>query len=392
MRGLVVPEMEEDFTADPVELYFDLAFVFAFAQLVSFLHAEHSLEGVARAALLFLMVWLPWTQFTWSANAISSSARVVRFLFLVATVATMPMSASVKAAYGDGGLLFALSMAIIFMMALAAMISGLPNTSSVRESALRYAAPVTVAVLIFAAGGLFTGTTRIVVWLIGVAVMIYSTTSAGGSEWMVRPGHFAERHGLILIIALGEVIVAIGLPVAETLLEGETIGTPTLVALVLAGVFAGLLWWSYFDRVQPALEHRAEDLEGGQRGRFARDAYTYAHMPIVAGIILTAVGLEDAALHPDEPLSLAFRMIMFAGITLFIGGISIAAYRAFGVYPFERMLAVAVLAVFFLLAGSLHAVWVIVIVDIVGIAGLLAEHFRIEIHPSDSVIHHEHAD
>ncbi len=379
MRGLVVPDSEEDFSADQVELYFDLAFVFAFAQLVSYLHAEHSLEGVARASLLFLMVWLPWTQFTWSANAISSSARVVRFLFLVATVATMPMAASTKDAFGDGGLLFALSMATIFLMAVAALVSGLWNMVEVRASAIRYSIPITIAIVLFAAGGLVPGNGRILVWLLAVAVFIYSTTRAGEDAWLVRPGHFAERHGLILIIALGEVMVAIGLPVADAFLDGETVGGQILVALVLAGVFAGLLWWSYFDRVAPALEYRAEQTSDPiARGRLARDAYSYCHYFIVGGVILAAAALEEITLHPDEPLDGIWRWMLFIGLAAFLLGIVAAVWRAFGMVARERLIAVVLVGGLMVVGRELDGILLLAVLNVILAGMVVTEHQRIE--------------
>lgn len=392
MKGLQVPEKTEDFTADPVELFFDLAFVFAFSQIVHMLVVHPDWEHVGKAAMIFLLLWLPWTQFTWAANAVPGNQRSVRLAFLVATAASVPMAAAVETAFDSSGALFAIPLAVIFLMALAVLVTGYETGSAEYSSALRYAFPNIIAMVILVIGGFVPGDARYAVWIAAVLVVVWSTIRAGDGEWVMRPGHFAERHGLIIIVALGEVIVALGRAVVDPLSEGEGFDATSIVALAATGVAAGTLWWSYFDRVQPALEHRAEDLDANDRGRFARDAYTYAHMPIVAGIILVAVGLEDAALHPDEPLSLAFRVIMLAGIALFIGGISIGAYRAFGVYPFERVLAVTVMAVFLLLAGSLEAVWVIVIIDVVGIAGLIAEHFRIEVRPGDSVIHHEHVD
>ena len=132
-------------------------------------------------------------------------------------------------------------------------------------------------------------------------VVTYGTIRAGSSEWLVRPGHFAERHGLIVIVALGEVIVALGIPVVAALEESAALPLETIAALVAAGTFAGLLWWAYFDRPLPALEHRHEATEDViQRGRFARDVYTYAHLPIVAGIILCAAALEEITLHPRQ--------------------------------------------------------------------------------------------
>ncbi|CAN5725199.1 hypothetical protein BH24ACT5_BH24ACT5_04820 [soil metagenome] len=206
---------------------------------------------------------------------------------------------------------------------------------------------------------------------------------AGDGDWVLRPGHFAERHGLIIIVALGEVIVALGKAVVDRA-DGGGFETTSIIALASTGVFAGGLWWSYFDRFQPAMEHHAEGIEGRDRGRFALDAYTYAHLPIVAGVILMAAALEEATLNPDQPIPLALRMMLLAGIATFVGGVSIGTYRAFRVLPGERLIGVAVLGAFVLLAGSVDGVWVIVIVDLVALVGLLAEHARIEVQPKRS--------
>lgn len=390
MKGLLVPEKTEDFTADPVELFFDLAFVFAFSQIVHMLVVHPDWEHVGKAALIFLLLWTVWSQFTWSANAVPGNQRLVRLAFLVATAASVPVAAAVETAFDGSGALFAIPLALIFLMANAVMITAYETGSDEYASAVRYSIPNLVSMVILVVGGFAPGTARYVLWIAAFLVLVWSTMRAGEGDWVMRPGHFAERHGLIIIVALGEVIVALGRAVVDPLSEGEGFDALSIVALVFTGIAAGALWWSYFDRVQPALEHRAEDLDGRERGRFARDAYTYAHMPIVAGVILIAVGLEDAALHPDEPLSLAFRMILLAGIALFIAGVAAGAYRAFRVFPLERMIALAAMAVFMSLAGSIDAVWVIVAVTVAGIAGLVAEHVRIEMRPGDAAIHHEH--
>ena len=119
MRGIVVPEPTEDFTADPVELFFDLAFVFAFSQLVYHLVHHPTWEGAAEAWLLFAMLWMAWSTFTWAANAVSGNGRTVRLIFLVATAATMPAAASITTAYEGGGPAFAISVTVILAMALA---------------------------------------------------------------------------------------------------------------------------------------------------------------------------------------------------------------------------------------------------------------------------------
>ena len=378
MRGLVVPDSSEDFAADPVELFFDLAFVFAFSQLVGLLLDSPTWNGVGQAALIFLMLWLPWTQFTWSANAVPGNSRVVRVLFLVATAASVPMVASVQTAFDSSGALFAVPLAVIFLTALALMVVGLPNDSQVYQSALRYGGPNLVAMSVIVIGGFLDGDTRVMAWMLGVAIVFYATLRAGGSEWILRSQHFAERHALILIVALGEVIVALGNSVVVPLDNAGGFPAESVVALVAAGAFAGLLWWAYFDRVQPAFEHRTEQTPPSDRGRFARDLYTYAHAPIVAGVILSAVAMEEMALHPNDPLPTAYRAMGAAGILCYFGGIGIGVWRAFGVIARERLAAVLLIAGLMVAARNVDGVVLLVGLVIILLAALIAEHLRIE--------------
>lgn len=380
MRGLVVPDVEEDFTADQVELYFDLAFVFAFAQIVAFLHHEHTLVSIAQSTLLFVMIWLAWSQFTWSANALSSSARITRLLMLVATVATIPMGASVQTAFEGGGLTFVGSMVTIFVMALAAMATSAPDIGDLRQSVITYATPTLLSLAVFLVGGFVDGRARVVAWVAACLIFVYSLIRAGGAEWIVRPGHFAERHGLILIVALGEVIVAIGLPVVDRLVGGAAnLGLTTVLALVLSGILAGLFWWSYFDRFGPALEHRTGELTARlERGRLARDAYTVCHLFIVGGVILAAAGLEEVTLHPDEPLDAVWRWVLFIGLASFLLGIAVAVYRSYRVIARERIIAVVILAVLLPVVAGINGLWVLALVDVVMVGMVITEHLRIE--------------
>ena len=386
MKGLVVPEKTEDYTADPVELFFDLAYVFAFSQIVHMLVVHPDWEHVGKAGLIFLLIWLPWTQFTWSANAVPGNQRSVRLAFLVGTVATVPMGAAVETAFDGSGLLFALPLAVIYLMALAVMLAGLETGSAEYNTALRYFRPQLAAMIVLVTGAFLEDELRYGAWIFAILIVIWSTVSTTEGDWTLRPGHFAERHALIIIIALGEVIVALGRAVAEPLSEGEGFPSAVVIALVATGVAAGMLWWSYFDRVQPAIEHRAEELEGQARSWFFRDAYTYAHALIVAGIILIAVGFEEAALHPTEPVPLAFRSMLVGGLGLFMLGVAVAAYRAFRVIAVERIGILAAGAALLFLGGGIDAVWLLVIIDVIGIAGLALEHYRIEVLPGDTAI------
>ena len=380
----MVPEATEDFTADPVELFFDLAFVFAFSQIVGLLLYDPTWDTVGKAALIFLLLWLPWSQFAWSANAVPGNSRTVRLLFLVATAASVPMAASVTTAFDQSGALFAIPLAIIFLTALAMMVLGLDSDSEVYRSSLRYGAPNLAGMTIIVIGGFLDGDARTIAWVLGIAIFVYSTIRAGGSEWIIRAGHFAERHALIIIVALGEVIVAIGNSVAIPLKDTGGLPGASVLALVAAGVFAGLLWWAYFDRVQPAFEHRTDETPAARRGQFARDVYTYAHAPIVAGVILSAVAMEEMALYPSDPLPAAFRAMGAAGIVLYFGGVGIGVYRAFGAFARERFVAVFAICALMLFGSDINGVILLVSIDVILLATLVFEHLRIEGSPTRS--------
>ena len=382
MKGVEVPPPEADYTADPAELYFDLAFVFAFNRLVYLLVHHPDWTGFGEFALLMTMIWLPWTQFTWSANAVPGNARPVRALFMLATVASIPMAGAVTEALdseGNGGPVFAISLSVILGIALATMIFGLESGTDFRGSIVRYSLNNWAAIVLMVVGGFLDRTPRIVIWLIAIGVIVAGTVSAGGREWLIRPGHFAERHGLITIIALGELIVALGLPVVETLAESGELPASTFVALVAAGTFAGLMWWSIFDRPLRALEHRHEAHDdGAERGRFARDVYTYAWLPIVGGIVLAAAGLEELVLHPDDPSDRAFRWMFIGGTVMTMAGVGIAILRAFTKVAIERSVAAASLIAIGLVGGSLDGLMLIIVVDLVLFTMLVAEHLRVE--------------
>lgn len=263
-------------------------------------------------------------------------------------------------------------------MGLFAMISGTETGSEPWRSAVVYAIPNYIAIAVLVGGSFLDETPRIVMWCLGLAIVTGGTLRAGRREWIVRSGHFAERHGLIVIVALGEVIVAVGIPVVATLQADQGLPARTLGALVASGIFAGLLWWSYFDRPGPAFELRTETLASIERGRFVRDVYTYSHAPVVAGIILAAAALEEITLHPTDPLEPAFSWMLFIGLALFLGGVGLAVARAFRVVAKERIVAGLVVAAVLATTGSVDGLAVLVIIDVVLFAMLVAEQIRVE--------------
>jgi low temperature requirement protein LtrA len=292
------------------------------------------------------------------------------------------MAGSVTAAFDEGGATFAISLGIILAMGLLVMIVGLPRGSAEQRSIIEYSIPNWIAIAIAVFGSFLDRDLRIVLWVGALAIVVSGTVRAGRSEWLIRPKHFAERHGLIFIIALGEVIVALGIPVVEVLTDDENGGLPTetIVSLVLSGVFACLLWWGYFDRPLPALEHRhGQHDDPRARGRFARDVYTYLHAPIVAGVVMSAAALEEITLHPNDPLPDAFRWLLIGGVAMYLLGVAAAVYRAFEKLAIERLIgSVVILAVVTLLADA-DGIVLLFVVNAVLAAMLLIEQVRVEI-------------
>lgn len=379
MRGIPLPTRTEDFTADPVELFFDLAYVFAFSQLVGILIADPTWGGVGEAALLFLLLWFPWQQLTWSANATSGNGRPVRSIFLAATVLSVPMAAATSSALGTGGMVFAICLTGIVILGFGIQILSAKGESGFLRATTMWIVPNLLSVALLIIGATVDGDARIVLWILSIGVIFSSMILAGRGEWIVRTGHMAERHALIIIIALGEVIVAIGLPVVASLEKEVGIPWATLVALVAAGVFACLLWWGYFDRVSPALEQRGEAIEGDvARGRFVRDVYTWAHAPMVAGIITAAAALEEIALHPVDVVPTPFLAMMGIGLALVALGVIAAIWRAYGLIAWERVFgAIAVIALVWVGSSLEGVVLLSLIVVAIGLA-FFVEHIRIE--------------
>lgn len=378
MKGIELPPLTEDFTADPVELFFDLAYVFAFSQLVALLIDDPTWSGVGKAAILFALLWLPWQQLTWAANAVSGNGRPVRIMFLVATVVSIPMAASTSKAFEAGGPTFALALTGIMLIGFYMQTLGVGDNVDYRGVIYGWIAPIAVAIVVLVVGSFYDGTVRIWFWLATIGIVFWAMTRAAEGEWMVRPGHFAERHGLIIIIALGEVIVAIGIPVVAALEKSDSLSAATISALLASGGFASLMWWAYFDRPSPGLEFGASRLEGMEIGRYIRDVYTWAHAPLVAGVILSAAALEEIALHPRDAVHIEFRVMLAGGLFLFLIGVYLAVWRAFRAQARERMVGAIVIAALVFVGGSLEGVMLLTLVVIVMFVVLWFEHQRVK--------------
>jgi low temperature requirement protein LtrA len=297
----------------PLELFFDLVFVFAITQVTTLMSEHPDWAGLGHGMLVLSALWWAWAAYGWLTNYIAAEEDLERLLMLAVMGAFLVAALAVPGAFGDHALLFALAYAAarwlhIFIFAEAN--EDIDASQAIRRLS-RTAIPAP-ALLIVAA--FLDGTAQTLVWVLALATDFAGPYVFGVRGFRVSPGHFAERFSLIVIIALGESIVAIGTGLHGHL-DAGTVGAALLGLLLAFGI-----WWAYFDVVAIVAERRFRDAEGMRRIRIARDSYSYLHLPMIAGIVLMALGMKKTLGHVDEPLDTVPSVALFGGIALYYAG------------------------------------------------------------------------
>jgi low temperature requirement protein LtrA len=331
--GEETPEEEERKTSY-VELFFDLVFVFAFTQVTSLILEDTSAAGFARSALVLAMVWWAWSAYAWMTNAIDIENIVTRLIVFAAMAAGFFAALAVPDAYQDEGRWFAVSYFVVRLLNTTLFSWGVRHDPGNLRATFRLAPWFLLAALVALAGGFVDSDVRGWVWLGSLSIDVVGTLTVARAEWRVSPSHFAERFALIVIIALGESIVAIGIATAG--LERDwTFATSVLIGF--AGVVA--LWWAYFDFVATAAARSLRRAPPQARGPLARDVFTFFHYPMVLGIIFYAVAAKKTLEDPREPLSDAGRWALGLGVAIFLLGFVLARFRVLRRVAWERILA-----------------------------------------------------
>ncbi len=361
--------MTEDRSASFVELFFDLVFVFAITQVVASIHGHLDWSTLWRAAVVLGLLWWAWSQFTWLAGQSDFDELRPRLVLLTATAGTFVLAVAVQEAWGADGLIFG---AGYFSVMLLAGVFGLATTTTESSAGmLAYIPRMLAGATLVLIGGFFDGDLRAWLWVGGVVVNLASALAAGRYEFTLNPAHFAERHGLFVIIVLGEELIAIGV---------GTIGAPGTTAFYVAGtamlVTVLAMWWSYFDWLFPIGERALKATTGTARGTLARDAYTVGHYPLVAGVILFAVGTEELLAHPEAALDHGARWAFFGGLAAFIGAQALMTLRLTGQVAWERASVVAVLLGAAALLSTASGATLAPIAAAVLVAGLTVEASR----------------
>jgi low temperature requirement protein LtrA len=342
---------EEERKTSYLELFFDLVFVFAFTQVTTLILEDPSAAGFARSSLVLAMVWWAWSAYTWMTNAMDIENAVTRLLVFAAMAAGFFMALAVPDAYRDEGAWFAVAYFVVRVLNSALFSWGVRHDPVQLRATFRLAPWFLVAALVALAGGVVDSDLRPWVWLASLTIDVVGTLTVSRAGWKVSASHFAERFALIVIIALGESIVAIGIGTQE-LARDWTFA----VSVVIAFVGVASLWWAYFDFTATAAERSLARASNEARGALARDVFTFFHYPIVLGIIFYAVAAKKTLEHPLDPLSEAGRWALGLGIALFLVGFALMRFRVVRRIAWERLAAAAAAVVIALALDGTDAI------------------------------------
>jgi low temperature requirement protein LtrA len=326
-----------------LELFFDLVFVFAVTQLSHSLAAHLTWTGALRTLFLLLIVWWVWSYTTWMTNWLDPERTPVRLLIIGMMIASLLMAIAIPDAFGDRAVLFAAGYVAVQVGRNAFMVHASPAGSQFRLAFARIAAWSVAAGVLFLVGAFLPTAGQVALWTVALALdyagpyaryWVPVLGASATSDWDIEAGLFAERFQLFMIIALGETIVVTGLTASDLELDAAR-----LTAIVVAVIGTAAFWWLYFDDVARIAGRRLQAAEDA--GRLARDAFSYLHIPLVAGIIVAAVGDELVIAHPGEGLSAAELACVAGGPAIYLLGHVALRLRMAGSVSRTRLAAAA---------------------------------------------------
>jgi low temperature requirement protein LtrA len=313
----------------PLELFFDLVFVLALTQCTALMAATPTWEGLAQGLLVLGVLWWSWTGYAWLTSVVDPEEGAVRLVMFLAMAAFLICALCVPEAFGSQALLFALAYGVVRVAHILLFLLASRDDPELRRATLGLAISTAIGVGLLLLASATDGLLQGGLWALALALDMGGGAVIEPSGWRLVPGHFAERHGLIVIIALGESIVAIGVG------AGLNVDAGVVVAAVLGIVVAASLWWLYFDVVAPISTRRlAAATEGAERNRMARDSFSYLHLPMVAGIVLLALGMKKTLAHLGDPLHVVPTFALLGGVALYL--LAHVAFRLRNVHTLNR--------------------------------------------------------
>lgn len=308
----VAPTEAERTTAVPLELFFDLVFVFAFTQVTSLMRSDPTWGGLLRAGLLLSVLWWAWAGYAWLTNTLDPEEGGVRIVMLAVIAAMLVASLAAPRAFGRDATTFAIAYVIVRALHLVVFALAGRGDRELFRAVLRLVPSVVLSGAFLLVASSLQDDAKYACW-VAAALASYMGPLVGHMRgWRLTPDHFVERFGQIILIALGESVVAIGVGVA-----GLDLGPRRIAAVLLGITVVACLWWAYFDWVVYVARQRLVETTAARRAALARDAYSYLHLPMVAGIVLFAFGLQTSLHDTSAPLHVVPAFGLVGGIALY---------------------------------------------------------------------------
>jgi low temperature requirement protein LtrA len=365
------PQVESGQRVTPLELFFDLVFVFALTQVTGYLADDPTWGGLLRGIMLLGALWWAWAAYAWLTNTLNPEEGAVRLAMFAAMAAMLVVSLAVPNAFGTDGVTFGVAYFVVRALHLVLYAIAGRGDRDLLRAVLRIVPSAVLGPALLVIAGFYDGVQQLVLWGAALAIDYLWILVGHMRGWRVSPEHFVERHGLVVIIALGESIVAIGIGAAGLPLDAD------LIAAALLGiVVAASLWWSYFDWVAFVAQARLAEATGAERAVLARDLYSYLHLPMVAGIVLFALGLKTTLAHVDDPLQTIPAIGLCGGVALYLLAHVALRLRIGGGLGRGRPVATAVLLALFPLATVVPALTSLALVATVCAALIAYEALR----------------
>lgn len=352
-------EPAPDKRVGPLELFFDLVFVFALTQVTARLAVDLTVAGLLRGLLVLAAIWWAWAAYAWLTNEVDGRRPAVRLAIFGAMATMLLASLAIPGAFEDDALLFAGAYLGVRVLHILLFAAGTADTN-VRQAARALAPTAVIApALLIVAALIDDSKVRLAIWVVALGIDYVGGAVRGIEGWKLSPGHFAERHSLIVIIALGESIVAVGAGAVNVELD-----LGALAAASLGVTVAAALWWTYFDETLEEVEQRLQQATGRMRNVVARDAFSFLHLPLVTGIVLFALGVKKALGDVTAPLEAVAAVGLCCGCSLFFGAGVAFRRRTLGTVEFRCLAAAAVCGCVTPLATLVPAVASLVIIAV----------------------------
>jgi low temperature requirement protein LtrA len=354
----------EEARVTALELFFDLVFVLALTQCTALIAATPTWAGLVQALFVLAVLWWSWGGYAWLTSVVDPEEGAVRIAMFAAMAAFLVAALSVPHAFGDDALVFACAYGVVRIAHIWLFTMASRDDPGLRRSVTGLACSTAIGVTLLAAASLTDGVLQGALWAIAIAFDVGVPFLFFAEGWKLQPSHFAERHGLIVIIALGESIVSIGVG-AHEIVDGGIIA-----ASVLGVALAAALWWLYFDVIVWLGERRlSQATPGKEQNELARDSYSIIHFPLVAGIVLTAFGLKKTLEHVGDPLHSVPAAALVGGVALYLLGH--VAFRWRQVHSLSRQRSLAAVAALLLYPVALEVPALLTVALVLGVLVLL---------------------